>query len=363
MSNLFYQYGFDDNDFENKFYNNNINYFDMNLDEQEDMDSFGGGKSLENTNIANPHSLSLCFLEDKTTAYKTTPNLDYSKNEINEKNDKEFQIYKYETILEILKNNLNNSEIIEKFEKDNNMKKEEEYLQFGHKKRKRNEDKENNQNESLKNKENNIIKRGRKKKNFENNRKEHNKMEPDNIIKKIKEIFFNYSLMFMNKLLENSVKDDNKLKLYKLDYKSINQLKKENDIALLNTPLKDFFSFNISPKYKFKDIDNNKELIKKIINMPEKVNDYNTIKFVLDLTFGDWLELFTYKKNVKDLIKSDDLYKNINFRKIEDSLVGINKLLEKKVQNFDSHYFSHFIFYIYNYERWFYIKKPRKYKH
>ena len=61
MSNLFYQYGFDDNDFENKFYNNNINYFDMNLDEQEDMDSFGGGKSLENTNIANPHSLSLCF--------------------------------------------------------------------------------------------------------------------------------------------------------------------------------------------------------------------------------------------------------------------------------------------------------------
>ena len=363
MSNLFYQYGFDDNDFENKFYNNNINYFDMNLDEQEDMDSFGGGKSLENTNIANPHSLSLCFLEDKTTAYKTTPNLDYSQKEINEKNDKEFQFYKYETIFEILKKNINNSQINEKFVKDNNMEKEEEYLQFGHKKRKRNEDKENNQNESLKNKENNIIKRGRKKKNFENNKKENNKMENDNIIKKTKAIFFNYSLMFMNKLLENSVKDDNKLKLYKLDYKSINQLKKENDIALLNTPLKDFFSFNISPKYKFKDIDYNKELIKKIINMPEKVNDYNTIKFVLDLTFGDWLELFTYKKNVKKLIKSDDDYNVINFRKIEDSLVGINKLLEKKVQNFDSHYFSHFIFYIYNYERWFYIKKPRKYKH
>ena len=367
MSNLFSHNYHEDNDYEYNFYKNKdefMNYTPLNLNEQEDIDSFKEDKNLDNINITNHHNLPCPFLEDKTTAYKTNPNLNYTQNEKDEINEPYFPFFSYESILNILKNNLINSEVNEKFVKNKNMENMEDYMIFGHKKRKRSEEKEckdKNENpiDNIENKESNKNKRGRVKTNFEIFRKEHNKMDPDNIIKKIKAKLFEYSLEFMNKLLRDGVDDDNKAQLLKLDYKSINQLKRDNELSLIKTPLKDFFSSNISPKYKLKNKDFNKRLIERIINKQYYVNDYNTIKFVLDLTFGDWLELFTYKKNVRDLIKSDDDY-NVDFKKIEDSLIGVNVLLNEKVKEFDLHYFSNFIFYIYNYERWFYIKKPRR---
>ena len=53
---------------------------------------------------------------------------------------------------------------------------------------------------------------------------------------------------------------------------------------------------------------------------------------------------------------------NVNIEKIEKSLLGVEDLLKKISEDNDEDYFSIFTFFLYNYERWFYIKKSRNYK-
>ena len=151
----------------------------------------------------------------------------------------------------------------------------------------------------------------------------------------------------------------NKIELLKLDYKYISSSKKEQEYELLNMKLKDLFSKDISCKYK-KQSDYNKKVIE---NKLKDAND--TILFVFNMTLRDWLDIFTFKKTVKDIINK---YNNINCqnideKKIEQSLVGVSKLLNNinmKNMNNGEEYMAFFIFYLYNYERWFYLKKSRK---
>ena len=66
-------------------------------------------------------------------------------------------------------------------------------------------------------------------------------------------------------------------------------------MKILKMSLKDLYSLDISPKFKSKSKDYNKNLIKSIINN-DKIEDYSTIMFVFNLNFEDWMDLFTYKK-------------------------------------------------------------------
>ena len=81
------------------------------------------------------------------------------------------------------------------------------------------------------------------------------------------------------------------------------------------------------------------------------------------MTLRDWLNIFTLKKDIKDIVNE---YNNINIekieRKIEKCWVGIDKLLTKIEKKNDKYYLTHFIICLYNYERWFYLKKTRKNK-
>ena len=112
---------------------------------------------------------------------------------------------------------------------------------------------------------------------------------------------------------------------------------------------------NIGKDYK----ESNKKIIENILNLEAD----DTIKFAFNMTFRDWIDLFTYKKNIKDIINSYDLtnYKDIDTKRIEDCMVGVEVLLNdmSKAEENDNHYFSYFIFYLYNYERWFFLKKGR----
>ena len=122
----------------------------------------------------------------------------------------------------------------------------------------------------------------------------HNKMVPDNIIKKIKAKIFEYAIVFLNNILSNNKKEE---KLFKLDYKYVNRLNREQDLQYLDMKLKELFSKDISPKYIIKNRhkDFNKRYISKILNNQSD----NTILFVFNITFRDWLDLFTLKKNIK----------------------------------------------------------------
>ena len=234
---------------------------------------------------------------------------------------------------------------------------------FTNKKRKRylsifQEDDEN-KDELIKDKkadeEPNKLTRGRK----SNITGKHNKMSPDNIIKKIKAKIFVEFIKFLNNLLKKPGEEEDKL--LKLNYQFVNRLKREVDLKYLNSSLKNLASKEISPKYttKLEDTDFNKKYIKKLL---KKEKD-KTILFAFNMTLRDWLDLFCLKKSVEQLI-NDYNYKNkeIDCERIRNSLDGVESLLNGINENNCSEYLSACIFYLYNYERWFYVKKGRNNK-
>ena len=201
---------------------------------------------------------------------------------------------------------------------------------------------------------NNNNKRGRKT-NKTKNVSIHDKMVPDNIIKKIKAKIFEYPIVFLNNILNNNKEED---KLFKLDYKFINKLNREQDLKYLDMSLKELYSKEISPKYikEKRQEDSNKIYISKILNNQKD----NTILFVFNMTFRDWLDLFTLKKSINDIItKYDYLAKDIDCERIQKSLYGVDNLLKKIMNENDKEYLTMYIFFLYNYERWFYNKKGR----
>ena len=211
----------------------------------------------------------------------------------------------------------------------------------------------------------NGQKRGRKTSNC--SKTEHDKTAADNIIKKIKTKLFEFILKFINLLLK---KMKFNIELLKLNYIYVDQLSRNNELQLLNSLLKDLLSLDISPKYKNKNKEYNKKVIEEIIGS-EKIlkekNDfyYETLMFVLNITFRNWFDVFTGKNNFENLAK--DYIGNqakINFKLIEESFVGVNTLLDYLADENknDNNYFAFFVFYLYNYERWFLIKSPRQKK-
>jgi hypothetical protein len=275
-------------------------------------------------------------------------------------------LYSFDNILNIFKmeeHKIKFNDIINKF----NEEKAKEQLQLLEKKRKRTfyDDEYNyiyelmdktkqNEYEIMQDEPNNNNKRGRKT-NKTKNVSIHDKMVPDNIIKKIKAKIFEYPIVFLNNILNNNKEED---KLFKLDYKFINKLNREQDLKYLDMSLKELYSKEISPKYikEKRQEDSNKIYISKILNNQKD----NTILFVFNMTFRDWLDLFTLKKSIHDIItKYDYLAKDIDCERIQKSLYGVDNLLKKIMNENDKEYLTMYIFFLYNYERWFYNKKGR----
>ena len=119
--------------------------------------------------------------------------------------------------------------------------------------------------------------------------------------------------------------------------------------------VKDYLFNKLSPRYVNIPMEYNKLIINRLL-----LDNQN--KEILDLIFNnlkieDWLEIFTYQKEFKDLIN----YKTLNKTQkkiIKDNLVRIefyaNKLYEK-----DKIYFQCFIMLIYNFKRFLMIKEQR----
>ena len=200
---------------------------------------------------------------------------------------------------------------------------------------------------------------GRKKEN--DNPGKHNKMSEDNIIKKIKSIIFKNIISFLNNILEPALvkKED---KLSKLSYQFIKASKKDEELEDLNSCLKVFASKEISSKYTTKKEEHNKNILEKI----EKNENDPTISFSLNLTVKDWLDLFCFKKTINEILIEYKLNKDdIDIERIKNSLDNLNRvdrLLNKIKENNSSEYLKKFIFLLYNYELYFYIKNGRSEK-
>lgn len=148
--------------------------------------------------------------------------------------------------------------------------------------------------------------------------------------------------MFLNK-------NNQKGELLYLNYKKyINNLTKKKEIDLFKMKLKDFASLEVSKKKKSNsDIYFNKNSINHILQDTEKNNE--TIQnFLNNISFEEWIDVFTKKRQDYNL----------------EEFNGLQNSLEKVAKEYkdDDEYFTRFVFYLFNYQNWFYNKKGRERK-
>ena len=233
----------------------------------------------------------------------------------------------------------------------------------------------------------NIIKKeekknsiGRKKKN-DNSKSNHNKYIPDNIVKKIKNRISDFLIEFINNLI-NSIYNTNeinkillnlnlhkfKLKnqkkiIKKIEHKfSANLTKKEDNLKLLNSTLKEYLSNKISTKYVNYKENQNELIISKLLEDDENKDIF---KFVFhELKIEDWLQIYTHQKNIDDYIYRYDLNKKECI--IKKSIVGIDEYLKKLItlenENDNKLYYHCFLLLIYNFRLYLDLKEGRNHK-
>ena len=174
---------------------------------------------------------------------------------------------------------------------------------------------------------------GRENKN-ENIKDIHNKFNEDNIMRKIKVHILNQKIrnIFDNYFLALNLK---KKKLLKFEQKEIISLKKEENIKLMDTHLKDIYQkYNIGKKYTKRENNNNINLINEIYSE----NEYIDLQKMFDLTFFEFLEIYTNPITGKDLDeelkqkkKEIESFKRINFDGIKNWIEELeNKYKNKK---------------------------------
>lgn len=180
----------------------------------------------------------------------------------------------------------------------------------------------------------------------------HDKMSPDNILKKIKSKMLNYYIInFINDFL------DGHKKLKKLDYKYINTLIREKELNSLRETLGILFSLDVTKRYSNLQSDYNKKIIDEKIKGKEEDNE--TIKFLLNMTLMDFIDLFTYKKSIDDMIQISDIKSKIDYEKIKRNMPGVEDLFLDLLRKNDITYATLVIFYLFNLERSLQLKQIR----
>ena len=246
-------------------------------------------------------------------------------------------IYNCKDIKRILKKNEISKDLIEKIKDEYISKEDKKSIHiFEIKKKKKKKEKSSKKDKKILGRKRNSDKTERK----------HNKNGADNIIKKCKGIFFRNVVEYISSFINNfKTNKKEKFELLKLDYgQYINNLKKENELALFNMTLKDLASLEPSKKYILnKDPEINKKNVSNLLKKEMK-NKNKVIENFLNMNFGEWIDIFTFKVD-------NDFEFN-----------GLHDCLESISNESNEEYYSRFVFYLYNYKNWFKNKKGRNEK-
>ena len=207
------------------------------------------------------------------------------------------------------------------------------------------------------------FKRGRKRKE-DNIKGAHNKFSQDNIMRKIKSFFLNSCFELINKSIKNK-----QIQLLKLNSEIGENLKRDYNLKLLDTTLKNlFFDSKISLKYR-KKIKTYYNLNKKIIIKIFQENKEKEAIQLLNLTYKELFQIFRKKLEDIDLdlkIKINDI-EILKGNDFKDILNFIEEIREKEInkneekQNIDI-YLENIKNLCINYENWFSGKKGRNRK-
>jgi hypothetical protein len=211
----------------------------------------------------------------------------------------------------------------------------------------------------------------------------HNKYSSDNITNKIKTILKKYIISFVNEIINNlyTFKERNSI-LNKLalpinnvselikdvDYKSTtNKKKKKDNLILLNYSLKEFFSLDLSGRYKTinKNVEfsnYNQKIMKYLLKDDKHCDIFN---FVLkNFKVEDFLDVFLHTKELSDF----PLFNNLKLEErqiIDKSLERIETYLKVIFDDNDKDYKNDYVYLIcfllliYNYRRYFSLKNER----
>ena len=214
---------------------------------------------------------------------------------------------------------------------------------------------------------NKKIKCGRK--TLENTKTEniHDKFKGDNIIRKIKvHIIQEKIISIINTSLKSKKKG--KKKLLKLFQKDLTSLKKDKNLELMNTTLKDIYTKNkIGEKY----LDNKGKYNEKLINEIYSNDEYIELQQLLNLTFIEFYNIYTHKLTKKDLdenliqkMKNISFFNSNNFQGIEVYINNLKEKNKKKGMSDDENdvYINTFKHYCRTYKEWFENKVGRNEK-
>jgi hypothetical protein len=214
---------------------------------------------------------------------------------------------------------------------------------------------------------NKKIKCGRK--TLENTKTEniHDKFKGDNIIRKIKvHIIQEKIISIINTSLKSKKKG--KKKLLKLFQKDLTSLKKDKNLELMNTTLKDIYTKNkIGEKY----LDNKGKYNEKLINEIYSNDEYIELQKLLNLTFIEFYNIYTHKLTKKDLdenliqkMKNISFFNSNNFQGIEVYINNLKEKNKKKGMPDDENdvYINTFKQYCRTYKEWFENKVGRNEK-
>ena len=153
----------------------------------------------------------------------------------------------------------------------------------------------------------------------------HDKFKADNIIRKIKiHILQKEIINLINDHLEN--KKLKKKKLFKLLPEKIESLKQDKNLIFMNKTLKDIYrNCPIGEKYNDNKSKNNQLLIDEIYTR----NDLIELQMLLNLTFFEFYQIYTYRVTGKEL--SEDLCNKMNDIAIfnEVYFIGIKSFIEE----------------------------------
>jgi len=290
----------------------------LDISEQAIIDEFFSNSKSEEEKVTTPNSLNIREEE--------------SNINISPLNDKR---YLTEKIIKILKENNIPQYIIDKIELSEITYKDIEIIMNPIKtfitKKKRKKTKETEVNIEKEN-----LPKGRNAKD-DNTIRKHNKDSSDNIARKIKVYIF--------KVLIEYCKINVSKYLLGLDYEYISNLKKDINVKMLDSSLKEILSLDTSSKYGKDNRENNKKIISAIL---EKESNNEKVKALLDMKFNDWIDnILLFKENTKDTDK---------FNGLESIL---SDLISKLQFPRDNYYLTRFLFYLFNFRSWFENKKGR----
>ena len=137
-------------------------------------------------------------------------------------------------------------------------------------------------------------------------------------------------------------------------------MKTEENINFLKSKIKNYLSNNVSKKYVDIPFNSNEIIISRLLQ--DKNNKDIFIFIFEELSIEEWLNIFTYQKDVEYYAKTKNMLNKEQISIISKNLIGIDSLLLEFInsKDFNKNYFHCFIILIYNLKEYISNKEIRK---